>query len=63
VLEPAQLLDLVFPQAGVAAMSKSSKYVLFLDDDIRVHPGTVGQLVACLEKEPEVRSFQMFQSY
>ncbi|GAQ86905.1 Glucosylceramide Synthase (UDP-glucose-dependent) [Klebsormidium nitens] len=40
--------------AGVAAMSKSSKYVLFLDDDIQVHPGTVGQLVACMEKEPEV---------
>ncbi|XP_024527369.1 uncharacterized protein LOC9633534 [Selaginella moellendorffii] len=31
--------------AGISAMHKESKYVLFLDDDVQLHPGTVGALV------------------
>eukprot|EP00850_Spirogloea_muscicola_P018846 SM000177S03179 [mRNA] locus=s177:35680:39904:- [translate_table: standard] len=37
--------------AGVSAMSASSKYVLFLDDDIRLHPGTICQLVDTMEAD------------
>lgn len=36
-------------------MNKDSKYVLFLDDDVRLHPGTIGALTAEMEKKPEVR--------
>ena len=35
-------------------MHVESKYVLFLDDDVRLHPGTIGALVACMEEEPKV---------
>jgi GT2 family glycosyltransferase len=35
-------------------MNKDSKYVLFLDDDVRLHPGTIGALTAEMEKKPEV---------
>uniref|UniRef100_A0A453G348 ceramide glucosyltransferase n=1 Tax=Aegilops tauschii subsp. strangulata TaxID=200361 RepID=A0A453G348_AEGTS len=39
---------------GVEKMHKDSKYVLFLDDDVRLHPGTVGALTKEMEKNPEV---------
>lgn len=35
-------------------MHKETKYVLFLDDDVRLHPGTIGALVACIEENPKV---------
>eukprot|EP00261_Vitis_vinifera_P037261 XP_019078504.1 PREDICTED: uncharacterized protein LOC100264719 isoform X2 [Vitis vinifera] len=41
-------------QVGVDRMHKDSKYVLFLDDDVRLHPGTIGALVAEMEKNPEI---------
>eukprot|EP00850_Spirogloea_muscicola_P010612 SM000063S20002 [mRNA] locus=s63:263064:267377:+ [translate_table: standard] len=37
--------------AGVSAMSAGSKYILFLDDDIRLHPGTISQLVDTMEAD------------
>eukprot|EP01018_Ginkgo_biloba_P027603 Gb_01222 [translate_table: standard] len=40
--------------AGVERMHKDSKYVLFLDDDIRLHPGSIGALTAEMEKNPEI---------
>lgn len=39
---------------GVERMHKDSKYVLFLDDDVRLHPGTIGALTAEMEKNPEI---------
>ncbi|XP_044470845.1 uncharacterized protein LOC123199886 [Mangifera indica] len=39
---------------GVENMHKDSKYVLFLDDDVRLHPGTIGALTAEMEKNPEI---------
>ncbi|XP_042461658.1 uncharacterized protein LOC122045489 [Zingiber officinale] len=39
---------------GVQRMHKDSKYVLFLDDDIRLHPGSIGALTAEMEKNPEI---------
>lgn len=36
------------------AMHRDSKYILFLDDDIRLHPGTIGAVVAKMEENPEV---------
>ncbi|XP_024960537.1 uncharacterized protein LOC112501113 [Cynara cardunculus var. scolymus] len=39
---------------GVEKMHKGSKYVLFLDDDVRLHPGSVGALTAEMEKNPEI---------
>jgi GT2 family glycosyltransferase len=44
---------------GVEQMHKDSKYVLFLDDDIRLHPGSIGALTAEMEKNPEVWVFDM----
>lgn len=38
-------------------MHKDSKYVLFLDDDVRLHPGTIGALTAEMEKNPEACLF------
>ena len=35
-------------------MHKESKYVLFLDDDVRLHPGSIGALTAEMEKNPAV---------
>lgn len=35
-------------------MHKDSKYVLFLDDDVRLHPGSIGSLTLEMEKNPEV---------
>ncbi|CAH1446911.1 unnamed protein product [Lactuca virosa] len=35
-------------------MHKGSKYVLFLDDDVRLHPASVGALTAKMEKRPEL---------
>ena len=35
-------------------MHKDSKYILFLDDDVTLHPGTIGALTAEMEKRPEV---------
>lgn len=35
-------------------MHKDSEYVLFLDDDVRLHPGSIGALTAEMEKNPEV---------
>ncbi|MED6194963.1 hypothetical protein PIB30_033576 [Stylosanthes scabra] len=39
---------------GVEKMHKDSKYVLFLDDDVRLHPGTIGALTYEMEKNPEI---------
>ncbi|XP_027358450.1 uncharacterized protein LOC113867368 isoform X2 [Abrus precatorius] len=39
---------------GVDSMHKDSKYVLFLDDDVRLHPGTIGALTREMEKNPEI---------
>ncbi|CAJ1937054.1 unnamed protein product [Sphenostylis stenocarpa] len=39
---------------GVETMHKDSKYVLFLDDDVRLHPGSVGALTREMEKNPEI---------
>ncbi|KAL9324725.1 hypothetical protein ACSQ67_009582 [Phaseolus vulgaris] len=39
---------------GVEAMHKDSKYVLFLDDDVRLHPGSIGALVSEMQKNPEI---------
>jgi len=41
-------------QAGLEAAQASSKYVLFLDDDIRLHPGTVRVLVDAMEADAAV---------
>lgn len=41
-------------KVGVERMHKDSKYVLFLDDDVRLHPGSIGALTAEMEKNPEV---------
>jgi hypothetical protein len=41
-------------QVGVEKMHKDSKYVLFLDDDVRIHPGSIGALTREMEKNPEV---------
>nr|GEX35424.1 ceramide glucosyltransferase [Tanacetum cinerariifolium] len=38
---------------GVENMHKGSKYVLFLDDDVRLHPGSVGALATEMIKNPE----------
>lgn len=43
-----------YVQAGVENMHKDTKYVLFLDDDVRLHPGSIGALTAEMEKKPEV---------
>ncbi|KAJ0972394.1 hypothetical protein J5N97_020353 [Dioscorea zingiberensis] len=40
--------------AGVEKMHKDSKYVLFLDDDVRLHPGSIGALTTEMEKNPEI---------
>lgn len=45
---------LYFSQVGVEKMHKDSKYVLFLDDDVRLHPGSIGALTAEMEKNPDV---------
>ncbi|KAK6941455.1 Ceramide glucosyltransferase [Dillenia turbinata] len=39
---------------GTERMHKDTKYVLFLDDDVRLHPGTIGALTAEMEKNPEI---------
>ncbi|KAG0501316.1 hypothetical protein HPP92_001388 [Vanilla planifolia] len=39
---------------GVEKMHKDSKYVLFLDDDVRLHPGTIGALTSEMEKNPKI---------
>ncbi|KAG5024447.1 hypothetical protein JHK82_020347 [Glycine max] len=39
---------------GVETMHKDSKYVLFLDDDVRLHPGSIGALTREMEKTPEI---------
>ncbi|GAA0160171.1 hypothetical protein Leryth_001097 [Lithospermum erythrorhizon] len=39
---------------GVEKVHKESKYVLFLDDDVRLHPGSIGSLAAEMEKNPEI---------
>nr|DAD44585.1 TPA_asm: hypothetical protein HUJ06_002815 [Nelumbo nucifera] len=39
---------------GVQNMHKESKYVLFLDDDVRLHPGSIGALTAEMEKNPQI---------
>ncbi|MBA0568037.1 hypothetical protein Golob_005556, partial [Gossypium lobatum] len=39
---------------GVERMHKDTKYVLFLDDDVRLHPGSIGALTAEMEKNPEI---------
>ncbi|KAL3639370.1 hypothetical protein CASFOL_017277 [Castilleja foliolosa] len=35
-------------------MHKDSKYVLFLDDDVRLHPGSNGALTSEMEKNPDI---------
>lgn len=44
-------------QVGVEKMHKDSKYVLFLDDDVRLHPGSIGALTAEMEKNPDVLTY------
>ncbi|XP_047338072.1 uncharacterized protein LOC124941763 [Impatiens glandulifera] len=39
---------------GVSNMHKDSKYVLFLDDDVRLHPGSIGALTSEMEKNPKI---------
>ncbi|XP_027925243.1 uncharacterized protein LOC114182552 [Vigna unguiculata] len=39
---------------GVEAMHRGSKYVLFLDDDVRLHPGSIGALVREMQKNPDI---------
>lgn len=39
---------------GVEKIHKDSKYILFLDDDVRLHPGSIGALTAEMEKNPEI---------
>ncbi|KAJ4890949.1 Nucleotide-diphospho-sugar transferases superfamily protein [Raphanus sativus] len=39
---------------GAEKIHKDTKYVLFLDDDVSLHPGTVGALTAEMEKNPEI---------
>jgi len=39
---------------GVERMHKESKYVLFLDDDVRLHPGSIGALTKEMEKNPDI---------
>ncbi|XP_022882486.1 uncharacterized protein LOC111399416 isoform X1 [Olea europaea var. sylvestris] len=39
---------------GVENMHKDTKYVLFLDDDVRLHPGSIGALTAEMEKNPNI---------
>ncbi|XP_050369140.1 uncharacterized protein LOC126787269 [Argentina anserina] len=39
---------------GVDKMHKDSKYVFFLDDDVRLHPGSIGALTAEMEKNPDI---------
>ncbi|CAA0838626.1 Nucleotide-diphospho-sugar transferases superfamily protein [Striga hermonthica] len=39
---------------GVEKMHKDSKYVLFLDDDVRLHPGSIGSLTSEMEKNPDI---------
>jgi len=41
-------------QVAAEKMHKESKYVLFLDDDVRLHPGSIGALTVEMEKNPEV---------
>lgn len=41
-------------QVGVEKMNKDTKYVLFLDDDVRLHPGSIGALTTEMEKNPDV---------
>ena len=40
--------------AGAKASSPDSKYILFLDDDIQLHPGSIGELVRVMEDRPQV---------
>ena len=44
-------------------MHKDSKYVLFLDDDVRLHPGSIGALTAEMVKNPEVIVQATFKFY
>ncbi|RHN53023.1 putative ceramide glucosyltransferase [Medicago truncatula] len=39
---------------GVETMDKDSKYVLFLDDDVSLHPGSIGALAREMERNPEI---------
>ncbi|KAK7309844.1 hypothetical protein RJT34_06910 [Clitoria ternatea] len=41
-------------KVGVQKMHKDTKYVLFLDDDVRLHPGSIRALTREMEKNPEV---------
>lgn len=45
---------LVLLQIGVERINRDSKYVLFLDDDVRLHPGSIGALTAEMEKNSNV---------
>lgn len=40
---------------GAAEAAAAARFVLFLDDDVWVHPGTVRRLVAAMEARPEAR--------
>eukprot|EP00249_Psilotum_nudum_P017701 c26449_g1_i1 orf=626-1981(-) len=40
--------------AGVDVMHKATKYVLFLDDDVRLHPGSIGAFVTNMEENPKI---------
>ncbi|CAN1293353.1 hypothetical protein LINPERPRIM_LOCUS21990 [Linum perenne] len=41
-------------KVGVENMHPETKYVLFLDDDVRLHPGSIGALTVEMIKNPEI---------
>ncbi|KAL8094008.1 hypothetical protein AgCh_035768 [Apium graveolens] len=43
-------------KVGAENMHKDSKYIVFLDDDVRLHPGSIGALTAEMEKNPDMHS-------
>ena len=54
------LVSAFLVKIGAEKIHKDTKYVLFLDDDVRLHPGTVGALTAEMEKNPEVATLTIY---
>jgi GT2 family glycosyltransferase len=48
---------IILKQIGVEKTHRDTKYVLFLDDDVRLYPGTIGAITKEMEKNPEVCFF------
>ena len=40
--------------AGIREVNEDSEFVLFVDDDVRLHPGSVSTLVESMENDPRV---------